>query len=209
MRTFSCILVLAAAAVAARSSAADSSDFVLRKNVDGTHEFMMNAASDKSIESKPNPVSISQDSVTNASYLRAAGFLLVSAGIGMLMIWRHNKNANAPTGDGRKMQVIERLALGARRELILVRACDRMLVIGSQANQMVLISDLAVDSETPVVEFSQPLQPKPPAPEFDPEEEKSVLMRSLKVPDTKKPADTVAISLEARRKDWPELQEAL
>ncbi|MEI6231491.1 MAG: flagellar biosynthetic protein FliO [Planctomycetota bacterium] len=209
MRTFSSILVLVAAAVAGRSHAADGSDFVLRKSADGTHEFRMNGATEKSVESTTSVTSINQDSTTNASYLRAAGFLLVSAGIGMLLIWRHKKASSAQTENAHKMKVIERLALGARRELILVQACDRMLVIGSQGNQMMLLSDLAVDTEPVAAEFSQHVVAKAPAPAIDPEEEKSVLMRSLRVPVAHKVADTVAISQEARRRDWPEMQEAL
>ena len=54
MRTYSCILVLVGAAVANYTSAAESSDFVLHKNADGTHDFMKKEAS----KNRLNPSSI-------------------------------------------------------------------------------------------------------------------------------------------------------
>lgn len=90
----------------------------------------------------------------NGSSLRLMGLwlLLFGAGAGTLVLWYRKRYGMALPGikPSKKLQIIERIALGHRREVVLIRACDRLLVVASHADQTSLLSDLASDDvETP------------------------------------------------------------
>lgn len=85
----------------------------------------------------------------NGSSLRLMGLWLVlfGAGAGTLILWYRKRNGMGIPGvkPTKKLQIVERIALGHRREVVLIRACDRLLVVASHADQTSLLSDLAAD----------------------------------------------------------------
>jgi len=83
-----------------------------------------------------------------ASALRVAGIWLVLLGaVGGALVYLRKKQklGAAVAGTSARLTLVERLPLGPNRELLLVKACDRLLVVSSLANQMSLLSDLPTE----------------------------------------------------------------
>ena len=138
--SLTCALVLLATSVRAEE------DSILKAgNKPGTFDFQgtkaTRAASDTAAPSEAN----------NGQSLRLMGLwlLLFGAGAGTLVLWYRKRHGLAFPGltpkPTRKLQIIERIALGHRREVVLIKACDRLLVVASHADQTSLLSDLAAD----------------------------------------------------------------
>jgi flagellar biogenesis protein FliO len=91
-----------------------------------------------------------------ASSLRVTGVWLVILGIGAggltYMAKKRNAKGSGP-GNQKRLEVMERISLGGQRELLLVKVCDRLLVVAAQSNQMTLLSDLPTDV-SPSLPFS-------------------------------------------------------
>jgi flagellar biogenesis protein FliO len=69
-------------------------------------------------------------------------FLLGLGGAGTALVWYvRNRSQSNPKSTAR-MAVLERLSLGARRELMLVRAGERLLILASLQNDVKLIAAL-------------------------------------------------------------------
>jgi flagellar biogenesis protein FliO len=84
-----------------------------------------------------------------AGSLRVTGMWLVLLGLGSgALMYIARKRGVKPSGAAseKRLEVVERISLGGQRELLLVKVCDRMLVVASQANQMTLLSDLPTDT---------------------------------------------------------------
>ena len=143
----------------------------------------------------------SESASGRVTLLRTAGLLLLASGAVLLLIWR-NKRAHQPQKPvERKMQLLERLPLGARRELLLVRACDRLLVLNCQGQQLTLLSDMATEcgewaKEQAVCGASGAGTGGAWAGGLADE-------RMVQAALAKKVVDHVALSGQARVKDWP------
>ncbi len=84
-----------------------------------------------------------------ASSLRVTGAWLLLLGLGggaLIYISRRRNAKGCEAGSKARLAVVERVSLGAQRELLLVRACDRLLVVAAHNNQMSLLSDLPSES---------------------------------------------------------------
>jgi len=116
----------------------EESEMVLQRGTDGKSLRFDTPAS----REQPAVLSSSTDT---ASALRVAGlWLVLIGGVGGALAYlrKRQKFGGAAGAATARMTLIERLPLGANRELLLVKACDRLLVISSLANQMSLLSDL-------------------------------------------------------------------
>lgn len=125
------------ALLAGSAAAMDDSDMVLQRGTDGK-SLRFDATG-----SKEQPAL--RASTDTASALRIAGLWLVligGAGGALVYLRKRQKLGGAATAAAARMTLIERLPLGPNRELLLVKACDRLLVVSSLANQMSLLSDL-------------------------------------------------------------------
>ena len=151
------IFVLAGAA-----AAMDSQDMVLQRSADGK-KLLFNGTAEKSLATSAVPT----DS-TGAS-LRVAGVWLVLLGLGsalFVFVRRRRKQGSTRNGGAARLNIVERLSLGAKGEVLLIKACDRLLVVGAQGNQMMLLSDLPAE-EQPHLAFADTLarrMPSTPAP---------------------------------------------
>ena len=151
------LLALLATALAANAAhAAEGSEMILNLDAEGKTVF----APFTNAPASPREVGLtnantnanananggaSESASGRVTLLRTAGLLLLASGAVLLLIWR-NKRAHQPQKPvERKMQLLERLPLGARRELLLVRACDRLLVLNCQGQQLTLLSDMATE----------------------------------------------------------------
>jgi flagellar biogenesis protein FliO len=147
------ILLVAVCALCTCAFADDSNEMVLgRRTSDGPAEIA---------EVKPAPDQM-------AASLRITGVWLLLLGLGagaLTYVARKRAARGSLPGNHRRLEVIERVNLGSQRELLLVKACDRLLVVnlGSQrelllvkacdrllvvavqANQTTLLSDLPTE----------------------------------------------------------------
>jgi len=126
------MLILLAAQVCAQ----DKSDMILQRGSDGKA---------LRFESAAKPETASAATTDTASSLRMAGIWLVligAAGAGMVYMRKRQKLIGGTTIPTTRLAVLERLPIGPSRELLLIKACDRILVVSSLANQMSLLSDL-------------------------------------------------------------------
>jgi flagellar biogenesis protein FliO len=69
-------------------------------------------------------------------------FLLGLGGAGAALVWYVKNRRRAHPKSTAQMAVLERLSLGARRELMLVRAGERLLILASLQNDVKLIAAL-------------------------------------------------------------------
>jgi flagellar biogenesis protein FliO len=69
-------------------------------------------------------------------------FLLGLGGAGAALVWYVRNRGRANPKSTAQMAVLERLSLGARRELMLVRAGERLLILASLQNDVKLIAAL-------------------------------------------------------------------
>lgn len=138
LATLTCALVLFAAPVRGEEES------VLKAgNKPGTFDFQGTKVSNTT------PQTAMASDAGNGSSLRLMGLWLVlfGAGAGTLVLWYRKRNGMGIPGvkPTKKLQIVERIALGHRREVVLIRACDRLLVVASHADQTSLLSDLAAD----------------------------------------------------------------
>jgi flagellar biogenesis protein FliO len=69
-------------------------------------------------------------------------FLLGLGGAGAALVWYVRNRGRVNPKSTAQMAVLERLSLGARRELMLVRAGERLLILASLQNDVKLIASL-------------------------------------------------------------------
>ena len=123
----------------------DGDEMVLSKSADGDNKLKFNAN-----EPKPANAAVAEPQSTSSS-LRVVGFWLVLLGLGggAFVFLKRRQNLSSIGGKQEaRLAVLERLPLGAHRELLLVKACDRLLVVASQGNQMSLLSDLPSENSS-------------------------------------------------------------
>jgi len=151
VKTVLLALLLVVLAIARPASAMDS-DYVVQQGTDGKKSFSVAA------EKKGAASTVPADSV--GSSLRIAGLWLVLLGIGsaaFVCIRRRQKMGSVAKGAAARLSVVERLSLGTKGELLLVRACDRLLVVAAQGNQLTLLTDFAATEEPPDMLFADAL----------------------------------------------------
>lgn len=120
-------------------SAMDDSEMILQRDKKGLR-FETAPAKEQTTAAAATP--------DTASALRVAGLWLVligAAGAALVYVKKRQKLTAAQSALVARMSLIERLPLGPNRELLLVKACDRLLVVSSLANQMSLLSDLPTE----------------------------------------------------------------
>jgi flagellar biogenesis protein FliO len=110
-----------------------------------------------------------EDASSSSASLKVVGFwlLLLGAAAGAVILFYKRRPAFRGAQKGKQLAVLERLSVGPQRELMLLKACDRLLVVGCQGNQITLLSDLPAE-ESPSQPFNSVLaqQPTPtPTPE--------------------------------------------
>ena len=138
-RIFGLILIATLALIAAQSVASAEEDVILQRKEDRKLEFTGPTSHEAIVETAVQ---------STGSSLRVAGLwlVLIGAGAGGLVLLRRKKlMAEGVLGKSSKLTMVERLSVGANREVLLIKACDRMLVIGVMANQMSILSDLPTD----------------------------------------------------------------
>jgi len=112
-----------------------------------------------SAQSSANPEEVAEATPSPdqmAASLRVTGVWLLLLGLGaggLTYVARKRAARGSLPGNQRRLEVIERVSLGGQRELLLVKACDRLLVVAAQANQTTLLSDLPTDA-SPSQSFS-------------------------------------------------------
>lgn len=94
---------------------------------------------------KPAEVSLSPDA---SGLYGALLFLLGLGGAGSALVWYVKNRKQGGVESTARLEVIERLSLGARRELMLVRAGERLLVLASLQQDVKLIAAIT-DPELP------------------------------------------------------------
>jgi flagellar biogenesis protein FliO len=93
------------------------------------------------------------------------------------------------------LSIQERLSFGPNREFILLKACDRILVVAAQNGQAVLLTDMASEepaSSAPAVQLA----------EESPLTYETVLSRATRRLDTARAPATTA----PQAQSWPELE---
>lgn len=151
------MLLLAALCLSPISVLADE-DMVLSRDAAGKQQETVSAPA----QSTPASSSLSS--------LRVVGvWLLVlgAGGAGLVYASRRRRQALLFGKKESRLTVVERVALGGHRELLLIKACDRLLVVASQPDGMTLLSDLPNDT-SPSLPFSNLLNQEtaglPPVP---------------------------------------------
>jgi flagellar biogenesis protein FliO len=139
--SLTCAMAMFASAVRA-----EESDSILKAgDKPGKFEF------DTKTSTKASAAPANTDAGTGQS-LRLMGLwlLLFGAGAGTLVLWyRKQKGLTLNGKPSKKLEIVERLALGQRREIIVLKACDRVLIVASHADQTTLLSDLAGEGVDP------------------------------------------------------------
>ena len=132
---------------------------VLSKGPDGQKQFMLDGASEHASGT------LSTSAQSTASSLRVAGLWLLLLGLGGgALVWVRRKQKQARAGkNSARLNVVERVSLGGHRELLLIQACDRLLVVGVNSTQMSLLSDLPTE-HSPSQPFAHVLQAQESAP---------------------------------------------
>lgn len=82
--------------------------------------------------------SLTQMSLRAGAALGGVIVLIVALSV---LLRRLRESTNAP-GNGRRLAALDRIDLGAKREIRLIRADDRLLVIGMTSDRMNLLSEL-------------------------------------------------------------------
>lgn len=124
--------------LASSAIAMDDSEMILQREGKALR-FESNSTKEQPVLSTPSDT---------ASALRVAGIWLVLLGaVGGALVYLRKKQklGGVAAGTSARLTLVERLPLGPNRELLLVRACDRLLVVSSLANQMSLLSDLPTE----------------------------------------------------------------
>ena len=101
-----------------------------------------------------------------SSSLRVLGVWLVLGGViaGAVTLYYRRRTSQILTGGkNHNMTLIERLSLGHQREILLLKACDRLLVVACQGGQVTLLSDMPAE-ESPAQPF-----PNLTAPQAEPQ----------------------------------------
>jgi flagellar biogenesis protein FliO len=111
-------------------------------------------------EELPASQAVSASSASpNAAFLRTAGMaLLLLAAVAGAATWVYKRQGMKGLGGAKaqKLALVERLSLGPQRELLLVKAGGKLLVVGSQANQLSLLTELPTE-ESQAVPFREML----------------------------------------------------
>lgn len=69
--------------------------------------------------------------------------LLGLVGVAILLLRSAKKKAVKLGGDRPTLELVERLALGQRREIILMRVCNQLLILSSTQQEVKLLSELS------------------------------------------------------------------
>jgi len=129
---------------------------------------------------------------TGSASLRVAGFLLLLIGVGggaLVLVYKRRNAVIISKKAGTKLEILERLPLGGQRECVLMKACDRLLVVGMHAGQFTLLSDMATE-DSPTQPFAR-MASVPAA--------SHAVTDSVSIPDTRAVRSAMAAAYQ-----WPE-----
>ncbi len=134
--------------------AQDAEDMVLNRKGEA------NARIDLSVPTTHSGMNASRAeslALQSSSNIRLAGLLLVllgACGGATVLYYKRRRGTSSATGSPR-LNIVERLPFGPNREFVLLKACDRMLVVAAHGNQIVCLTDMATDL-APVTAASMP-----------------------------------------------------
>lgn len=180
---------------AVTASAADD-EMVLIQHKDSSQPLNLNSTPARASAQMTN------DATATSSMIRMSGLFLIALGCGVggaVLYFRRRSATTASTKQSPRLSIQERLSFGPNREFILLKACDRVLVLAAQNGQMVLLTDMA--SEEPL--SSAPAHASSAVSEEVPLTYESVLTRATRRLDKTRPATPAA----PQTQSWPELAE--
>ncbi len=121
----------------------EENEMILNRKPDGLKQFSMEPSTGDRISNE----TLSSAANTSSS-LRSMGLWLIVLGLsaGAIILARKRQLQIKGVGSSGRLNVVERVSLGTNREIMLIRACDRMLVVGANGAQMTLLSDLPTES---------------------------------------------------------------
>lgn len=137
---FSYFLLLALLFMSPLVWSSDGEEMVLSRGTGDASKLKFNVS-----ESNKPDASVAVEQPSMGSSLRVVGLWLVLLGLGggaFVFLKRRQRMSVVGGKSEVRLTLLERLPLGAHRELLLIKACDRLLVVSSQGNQMSLLSDL-------------------------------------------------------------------
>lgn len=155
-----CALALAALALSVTGANAMEDDMVLNRKGDAaSQQLNLNAAA--ASKNAPQDALSSQSS----SNVRLAGLFFVlfgACGGAAVLYYKRRRGTAVSAGATPKLSIVERLPFGPNREFVLLKACDRLLVVAAHGNQIVCLTDMATDlapvaaaAEAPVQDFNE------------------------------------------------------
>lgn len=197
MRKIWIICILALLNAAAVGSAAED-DMVLIQPREASQP--LNLTSSVAHNSAPTT-----DATSISSYIRMSGLILVVIGCcvgGVVLYFKRRSSAAASGKQSARLCIQERLSFGPNREFILLKACDRILVVAAQNGQAVLLTDMASEEAAPAV----PASPIARQNEDTPLTYESMLVRATHKLDSARPRTPAP---QTQIQSWPDLEGVL
>jgi len=140
MRSVPCRMVLAVVCVLALPAAAVLAGEALEDTVLRADGKLRTTAQAQIVPGAPAPT---EQLSRPLSAVGGVLMLLGLVGVAILLLRSAKKKAVKLGGDRPTLELVERLALGQRREIILMRVCNQLLILSSTQQEVKLLSELS------------------------------------------------------------------
>jgi len=123
--------------------AQDTEDMVLNRKGEANPRIDLSAPTNSGM----NASRAESLALQSSSNIRLAGLLFVLLGAcgGATVLYYKRRRGTSSASGSPRLNIVERLPFGPNREFVLLKACDRMLVVAAHGNQIVCLTDMATD----------------------------------------------------------------